>query len=227
MSAFSGYVTAALQLGLQSIQVRPQRSIGGFTAQVVFEETHVDELVITDHPVETGARISDHAYMKPSEVTIRCGWSNSPTASGLVAGLLGAVTGTINGITSLFSGNSESQVQAMYKSLLDLQRSRIPFEIQTGKRIYSNMLVQSLRIVTDKENENTLAVTAVCREVLMVSVQIATVAAPAASQADPAATQSPVSKGVKSLIPAPVFNAIAGAQSFPVKALTKLVGVPL
>jgi len=44
---------------------------------VVIEEDHDDELIITQHPVELGAIISDHAYKKPSEVRVRCAWNNS------------------------------------------------------------------------------------------------------------------------------------------------------
>ncbi|MDD1617191.1 MAG: hypothetical protein LUQ28_12065 [Methylococcaceae bacterium] len=41
------------------------RSIGGIIPDVVVEETHSDEMEITQHPVQQGAAISDHAYKKP------------------------------------------------------------------------------------------------------------------------------------------------------------------
>lgn len=53
--------------------LRPHRSIGGVTFDVVVEEQHEDTLEITEHPVEHGANISDHAFMKPASVTIRRG----------------------------------------------------------------------------------------------------------------------------------------------------------
>jgi hypothetical protein len=43
----------------------------GLFADVTIEEQHSDELNITEHPVETGSPISDHAYMTPPEVTIK------------------------------------------------------------------------------------------------------------------------------------------------------------
>jgi hypothetical protein len=55
MSQFEGIVTAALNLGVQSILIKPSRSIGNFVAQVTVEETHEDLLEITDQPVEIGA----------------------------------------------------------------------------------------------------------------------------------------------------------------------------
>lgn len=41
------------------------RSIGGIIPDVTVEETHSDEMEITQHPVQQGAAISDHAYKKP------------------------------------------------------------------------------------------------------------------------------------------------------------------
>ena len=48
MSAFSGFVNAALQYGINAILVRPKRSVGPFEMQVVMEEQHTDDLEITD-----------------------------------------------------------------------------------------------------------------------------------------------------------------------------------
>lgn len=75
------------------------RSIGPIVANVTIEERHVDELDITDHPVERGATISDHAFKRPSEVVIRCAWSNSPSSPGtLSGGIAGAIGNKIAGI---------------------------------------------------------------------------------------------------------------------------------
>ena len=56
-----GIAGSAVTAAIQSIFVRP-RSIGGFTADVTIEERHEDSLVVTQHPVETGSSIADHAY---------------------------------------------------------------------------------------------------------------------------------------------------------------------
>lgn len=41
---------------------RPHGNIGPITTHVTIEENHVDDLVITKHPVEQGATITDHAF---------------------------------------------------------------------------------------------------------------------------------------------------------------------
>ena len=43
----------------------PVRSIGTVIPDVVIEEAHRDELIITQHPVEKGATITDHAFARP------------------------------------------------------------------------------------------------------------------------------------------------------------------
>lgn len=205
MSGEIGFVTAAAQVGLESILVRPKRSIGAFVAQVTISESHKDELEITEHPVQQGASIADHAFKRPAEVTVVCAWSNSPSYSSLVGGLVGAVAQTLDGVQSLVTGNSASQVRETYQKLLKLQSDRIPFDVYTGKRAYKNMLLRSLTVETEKETENVLMVTAVLRQVIIVSTQTVTVPS-AAVQADPASTAAPVDKGSKALVPAPNYT---------------------
>lgn len=213
MGQTTGLVTAALQLGLEAILVRPKRQFAEFVAQVTFEENHSDDLEITDHPIELGARITDHAYMRPAVVIIRCGWSNTPSNGNILSGLLSAVTGTINGIgdiaTSFLNGEAVSQVNEVYKNLLALQASRVPFDVYTGKRIYRNMLVKSLRVETTKETENSLMVTASFQEVILVSTTTVT-QVPSEAQKDPATTAPVTNQGTQSVSEAPTFNSEAG-----------------
>ena len=116
--------------------LRPQRSIGGVTFDVVVEEQHEDTLEITEHPVEHGANISDHAFMKPASVTIRAGVSDG---SGSIAG--------------------EKAGVSVYEALQTLQKAREPFDIITGKRKYRNMLIEMLSVLTDADSENALVKT--------------------------------------------------------------------
>lgn len=201
-----GVFTAAVQLGVEAVLVKPKRRIGAFEAHVTLREVHHDDLEITDQPVEQGASISDHAYKRPSELTIECAWSDSPPNVGLINGLVGAVTGTIGGVNAIISGNSLDQVRDIYQKLLALQASREPFDVLTGKRNYKNMLIRSLMVETDKESENVLRVTATLREVLIAQVQVLTISAPPQEQAAPQSTQPPAEKGVKQLTDATRIN---------------------
>lgn len=46
------------------------RSIGGVFIDVVISEEHESEMEIAEHPVESGAKISDHAWRIPYKVTL-------------------------------------------------------------------------------------------------------------------------------------------------------------
>jgi hypothetical protein len=182
MPTFAGLITIA-----------PKRSIGSFTAQVTIEENHADDLQITEHPVESGASITDHAFKKPAQVTIRCGWTNSSMTS-----LIGAA----QGLLSFLSGDSvvgKDYVSSIYAQLLELQASRELFDVITGKRDYQNMLMQSLAVSTDLATENALMVTMTCREVIIVDTQLTTLPA-MANQDSPAKTAETLSKGVKAAV---------------------------
>lgn len=72
------------------------RSFGYIFPDVVLEERHVDELTITDHPIEVASgglgTVADHCYLEPAEVVMRVGWSPSSR------NFLGTVTGGVSDI---------------------------------------------------------------------------------------------------------------------------------
>jgi hypothetical protein len=172
------------------ITIDPKRSIVPITAMVTLEEVSTDTLQVTEHPVEQGANINDHAFVQPSEVVIRCGWSNS-SLSGLLSGIGQSVS-------ALFGGSAfgSDYVSSVYNQLLALQQSRIPFDVSTGKRTYQNMLMRSLALTTDPTSENALMCTVVCRQVIIVQTQ-ATTLPPRDSQATPQATGEVANMGTK------------------------------
>lgn len=164
------------------------RSIGGIVPDVAIEDHHVDTLEITSHPVETGTPITDHAFSNPAEVTMRAAWSNSNSiANSIVSG-------------SLFSG-SIATANDLYRQLLDLQKSRQPFDLVTGKRTYSNMLIKSLAVTTDRDSENCLIVTAILKQVTIVQT-VSTSLAPTDAHDSPQDTAAPFNAGTKQPIKA-------------------------
>lgn len=123
-----------------------RRSIGGIVAHVTIEETERDEVQVTQHPVEQGAPINDHAFKMPEEVAIRAGWNMQ------------------DGDLSAESG--------IYGMLLNWQASFIMFELVTGKRVHHNMLIQSMAVVTNSQTEYALLVDMNCREIILTKTQV-------------------------------------------------------
>ena len=142
--------------------LRPFRAIGTIIPHVVAEEVMTDDLVITEHPIEQGAPISDHAYKRPSEVILRCAWSDC-------------------------TAQQPGFVNQVYQELLDLQDSRRPFTVYTGKRVFPDMLIRSIGVQNDARYEFSLMVTARLQQVIIVSTSAVRVP-PASAQAIPQST---------------------------------------
>lgn len=176
--------------GAVDVQLRPRRSMGPFTAYVVLEEQHHDVLEITQHPVDVGASVADHAYRRPAELTLKGGYGDAP--------------------------------EELYEKLLNLQRDRIPFDVYTGKRKYSNMLLRALTVTTDQRTESVLMFTAEMQEVLIATPRVIQLnsAAPA-DQANPKDTQPVIAQGLKGVAPAENFNAAAAP---PIKSIMYVKG---
>jgi hypothetical protein len=156
------------------VLLRSSRGIGVLHPDVVVEESHEDELQITEHPVEQGAAISDHAYKKPATITIRGGVSDASAEN---------------------TGGERRSVD-FYNKLLELQKSREPFDVVTGKRLYSNMLLQTLSTITDNVSEYALNFTAACREIIVVTTRTTTVP-PRSRHAHPGKTGATSDAGQK------------------------------
>lgn len=168
------------------------KSIGDVAIQATIEEVYHDELQITEHPVEIGAEIADHAYKRQPEVVIKCGWSNADYA---------ALLGAAQAIFSSGTLPTADYVNTVYSQLLALQESRVPFDVVTSRRQYTSMLLQGLTVINDAKTSGALMVTATCRQVLIANTR-ATSLPPNEDQATPASTAETADTGVKSAMPA-------------------------
>lgn len=195
----SGYANAAAQIGLQAVLIRPLRGFSFrnaavtersdlFIPQVAIEEDHHDTMTITSHPVEFGSSISDHAFKQPAELTLKYGWSNSPEPSAFssIAGVIGSVAGgavgTVVGISQSnvsgfgigvdSNGVQQVQINQIYQLLLQLQAGAALFAIYTGKRFYTNMIIQDLSVETDSRLENVLMATIRCKQIIIANANV-------------------------------------------------------
>ena len=164
------------------------RAIGSILAPCVVSETHEDQYTITNHPVQSGAIISDHMYAQPMRVDIEVIYSQSTANSAL------------NAYAAIFGlGSTGMTLRQYYDQFLALQASKTPFDIITGKRSYSNMVIESISVRTNKETENLLALNLRCREIIIVTTDITSL--DSANMSDPYTNGAPVQTGVKQLSP--------------------------
>ena len=155
----------------------PKRLIGPFSASVTLEEIASDELEITQHPVQQGATITDHAYLKPAVVHVK-----------------------------IVFNDDDAPLAETYAKLLQLQASREPFDVVTGKRAYKNMLFKSMGQTNDAQTENILSIRAELQEIFIVQIKTTTTIPPRKRQANPGKTGATENAGQKSAQPAPEKN---------------------
>jgi len=130
------------------------RLVGFMVPDVVVSEKHTDTIEVASHPVQSGANISDHAWVKPGEVTMTCGFAGGGS-------LLDMANTRALGISV---GLSPEEV---YQNLLELQQKCEPLEVVTSKRTYSNMLLKQIDVTTDKLNKHSLICTLTLVQVLI------------------------------------------------------------
>ncbi|HCR0415629.1 TPA: phage baseplate protein [Klebsiella aerogenes] len=172
---------------LSTLFQQQSRRIGLIVPSVVVSEKHSDTLEITEHPVETGAPVSDHAYKRPSEVVMEVGFAGGGS-------LLDFIDTSSLGLTL---GLSPKET---YQQILDLQTSRIPFDVVTGKRLYSNMLIRAIEVTTDRTSENVLMAVLTLREVIITQTQQIAVA-DKADMKEGANTSAVINSGTKAAKP--------------------------
>ena len=162
------------------------------TGYVPIIEEHRDELVITEHPVEQGAAITDHAYKLPAMLTLRLGWSTSQPANNPLS--LGNLTGitALNNIPAIptlagfWSTSSDAAINNIYNTLLTFQVNRTLLTVATARRIYQNLLLQGISLQTDDKTEHSLVVTATLKQIILVNAQVVNSPVNSLENSDPA-----------------------------------------
>lgn len=119
----------------------------------IFSTQHDTSLSITEHPVQSGASISDHAYEEAAKLTFDIGMSDVMQSY----------------IPGQFSDNNSRSISA-YAKLRELQSLRLPVSVVTKLDSYSNMLVETISTVEDNKTTYGLRATVTLKQVFVVNV---------------------------------------------------------
>jgi hypothetical protein len=129
--------------------------IGGLVFDAILKTDHNSKLTATSHPIESGANISDHAFVEPSEVSIELAVSDSEINRGTF-------------------GSGERSIKA-FGELTKLQTSRKLITVVTRFKTYSNMLIMSISTPDDYTTMNAFRAMIMLREIPVVSTSRVTV----------------------------------------------------
>jgi len=135
-------------------------NIGGYFFDAFLRSTHTSRLNITQHPVQVGAALTDHAFLQPAELTMEIGMSD--TATSLVPGQ--------------FNGGWSRSVQA-FKVLKELQALRVPLQVHSRLGLYQNMLIEEITAPDDYTTLYGLRCTVMLREIMVAQVRTVKISA--------------------------------------------------
>lgn len=129
-------------------------NIAGYFFDGFMSVDYTHDLEVTSNPVETGASVSDHSYVKPAEIQMLIRMSD--VHQSLVKGQ--------------FSGGWSRSVTA-WNILKKIQTDRIPVLVGTQLGMYYNMLIKSLQAQEDQSTYRGLYVTATLVELPVARVK--------------------------------------------------------
>lgn len=160
-------------LGVQQL-LMVKTNISGYFFDAVFNTDTEHSLTITQHPVQTGANISDHAFVNPIRISMQIGVSDC------MAYRVGASYG----------GDGDTKSVQAYRLLCKLQELRIPMDVVTRLNTYKNMLIESIEVSDDVSTLCALKATVNLVQVLVVNVSTEKVSArPYTTDANKAAVE--------------------------------------
>jgi hypothetical protein len=169
-----------------------------YVFDAVLELDHEQAMETTNHPVQTGASLTSHAYLQPATVTMSIlmsdvvqQYSTGQQGSAIAQG--GASPST----AAPFSGNGSKSVAA-YQTLLSLQSARQPLTVTTRLRSYQNMMITAISPREDHKTITGLRVRVTFKQII---TGAATTAQASPVSARPDATQI---TGLGTVNPSPV-----------------------
>ena len=125
-------------------------SLGGLYFDAWLRLSHNSALTITQHPVETGAAISDHSYANPRRFSFEIGMTDviaSPTLEG---------------------GSNSRSINA-YNALVKLQQERTPLTLVSKYGSFSNILIESIDVQDDYRTQTSMRATVTLQQIIMAS----------------------------------------------------------
>lgn len=142
------------QWGHTKNAVKEKVNIGGLFFDAVFSTTTEHQLMITQHPVQTGANASDHAYVQPIRITMDIGVSDAMAYR----------------IPGAYDNLGPTKSISAYRALCRMQEMRLPVRVLTRLNTYDNMLIESIVVNDDVSTLYALKATVQLVQVLVANV---------------------------------------------------------
>jgi hypothetical protein len=114
---------------------------------------------VTQYPIESGSKVSDHKQNDPKEVTVEGFVSNNPVTL-LASGLL--------------SQQDETRSKTAYDALVQVFDNKDIVQLQSELEVFDDMMLQSLEVPRDRTNFHALQFTASFKKIRQVGTRVVT-----------------------------------------------------
>jgi hypothetical protein len=133
-------------------------SLGGMFFDAWLYLAHNTSLTITQHPVETGAAITDHSYVNPNRFSFTVGMTDVVP-------------------NPQVTGDSQSRSVNAYRKLVEMQKSREPLPLVSKYGVFFNILIVDVAAADNFQTKYGGRFTITLQEVIMVGNQLTKVSA--------------------------------------------------
>ena len=158
-------------MALENLFIRTKRFLGSIQLDAVLRETLTNTIRVTKNPVELGVDINDHAIIEPKRYTMEGAVSDTPLGFAALENIASSIVDSVSGFFGDSTGEGATRSQAAYETLVALQETREPIEVQAGLTLLTNMLIENISVSQDKDTSRTLMFVAKLVEVQIVSTE--------------------------------------------------------
>lgn len=147
-------------------------TIDAITIDASISEQHNSEVEVTDHQVEQGANISDHARVRPTTLSLECVISNTPITAQQAQRIVesGGFTFTATSPVQGYRGHAEQTFNKL-EALRDECRL---ITVVTSLKTYNNLILTSLSVPRNASTGEALRFSATFKSVTLVKNQTTT-----------------------------------------------------
>jgi hypothetical protein len=160
MGSYSSFVTLIVAPGVAALEF-----------DAVISERHDGEVDVTEHPVEKGANITDHARPKPWVVTIEAIISNTPIDKEQNTRIISSRGFTIEtSAQQEYPQGTVGYVETAFQKLISMRDACEFMTVVTELRTYRNMILTSLTVPRDNKTGDAIKFTVAFKEILTTEI---------------------------------------------------------
>lgn len=128
------------------------------TFDCMVQEQHDDAVTVTEHPVETGSNVADHAQREMASLRLEGIISDHPIVLNTPEPFTSPIPPSVPG------GSPDARAYQAYQEFLRLQQTYALLSVTTELRDYENMMITGIALTRDKTKRHILDIALTLRE---------------------------------------------------------------